>query len=159
MTETTCIYLERDGQILMMHRVKKKHDLNHGKWIGIGGHVEEGETPQDCIKREVREETGFILHSARACGIVDFHYDSFFERVYFFKSSDFTGEQIDCDEGETAWIKKEKIKDLNLWEGDRKFLPYLLSEEPLFFTMRLDYEQDKLVSSKLLSLEKRDGQT
>ena len=157
MTQTTCIYLERDGRILMLHRVTKKHDLNHGKWIGIGGHIEEGETPEQCIRREVYEETGFQVGDLRRAGIVDFHYDDVFERVYFFKSSDFSGQQIPCNEGVTEWIPKKCVKDLNLWEGDRKFLPYLLSDEKTFFRMNLIYHNDVLEKAQLVSLEKEKG--
>lgn len=157
MTQTTCIYLERDGRILMLHRVTKKHDLNHGKWIGIGGHIEEGETPEQCIRREVFEETGFTLGTVQRAGIVDFHYDEVFERVYFFKSCDFSGAQIPCSEGVAEWIPKEQVKDLNLWEGDRKFLPYLLSDEKLYFKMNLIYTGDVLRKAELVSLDKEEG--
>lgn len=157
MTQTTCIYLQRGGKILMLHRVTKRHDLNHGKWIGIGGHIEEGETPEMCIRREVLEETGLTVGSLQKTGIVDFHYDDVYERVYFFKSSDFSGTQIPCSEGIAEWIPKEKIADLNLWEGDRKFLPYLLSDEKLFFRMKLIYRADVLEKSELVSLEKEEG--
>ncbi len=147
MEETTLIYLERDGKYLMLHRIKKEHDINHGKWIGIGGHLEAGESAEECIRRETLEETGFVLGRIEKLGVVDFHYDEVYERVHVFHSSDFTGEQIECNEGVTQWTPVREVLNLNLWEGDRLFLPKVM-EGKNGWGMELVYEGDALISAK-----------
>ena len=148
---------------IFLKRGKEESLKRFHPWIFSGAihhmdeDIEEGETPEMCIRREVLEETGLTVGSLQKAGIVDFHYDDVYERVYFFKSSDFSGTQIPCSEGIAEWIPKEKIADLNLWEGDRKFLPYLLSDEKLFFRMKLIYRADVLEKSELVSLEKEEG--
>ncbi len=149
---TTLCYLERDGKYLMLNRNKKKNDVNEGKWIGVGGHFEEGESPEDCLRREVMEETGLTLKSQKFRGIVTFIYNSadknVTEYMHLFTSDDFEGELIKCDEGELEWIDIDKILDLPLWEGDKIFLK-LLRDEDTFFNLKLVYEDDILVHQDL----------
>ena len=144
MINTTLCYIYRDDEVLMLHRVKKKNDLNHDKWIGLGGKFEDRESPEDCVLREVREETGLTLTSWRYRGIVTFISDLYeTEYMHLFTADGFTGEMTECDEGEPAWIKKEKLDELPQWEGDKIFLK-LLDEEAPFFSLKLVYEGDAL---------------
>ena len=140
---STLCYLERDGKYLMLHRTVKKNDINKDKWIGVGGHFEKGESPEDCVCRETLEETGYTLNSWRFRGIITFVYgEDVTEYMFLFKSSDFTGDLTeDCDEGELRWIPWDEVDDLSLWEGDRRFLP-LLQESTEFFSMKLVYDAD-----------------
>ena len=149
MLNSTLCYLERDGQYLMLHRVKKQHDLNQGKWIGIGGKFQEGESPVECLLRECFEETGLTLTGFRFCGIVTFVSDQApTEYMHLFTADQWTGELHDCDEGVLAWVDKSRVPELNLWEGDRVFLRYLDEDRPFFF-LTLRYQGDKLVESCL----------
>lgn len=151
---TTLCYIEKDNKYLMLHRTKKKNDINEGKWLGVGGKFEEDETPEQCLIREVKEETGLNVNSYDFKGIVVFNYNSdepLFMYLYICK--DFSGEIQDCDEGELKWIEKSEIFSLNLWEGDKIFLK-LLNEKNPFFYLTLYYEDDKLISQKL---EFREG--
>ena len=146
---TTLCYLERDGKYLMLHRNKKESDINMGKWLGVGGKLEKGETPQECLKREVLEETGYILNSYEYRGLVIFNYNSdepLF--MYLYTSSNFSGTEKECDEGELKWIDKGDILDLKLWEGDKIFLKLLFENAP-FFYLTLNYENDDLITSEL----------
>ncbi|MEE3467636.1 MAG: 8-oxo-dGTP diphosphatase [Eubacterium sp.] len=146
---TTLCYIEKDNQYLMLHRIKKEQDINQGKWIGIGGHFQENETPEECLLREVKEETGLSLTAYRFRGLITFISDAWqTEYMCLFTADGFIGEMTDCDEGELAWIDKSKVPDLNLWEGDRIFLK-LLEEREDFFTLKLRYEGDELVESVL----------
>ena len=147
---TTLCYLERDGCWLMLHRTKKKNDLNAGKWIGVGGRFERGESPDECLLREVREETGLRLRSYRFRGIVTFDSDDEPETEYMhlFTSSDFEGEPTACDEGDLAWVPVGKVAELPLWEGDRVFLR-LLREDAPFFSLKLSYRGGKLTGISL----------
>ncbi len=147
---TTVCYIERDGKYLMMHRVKKEQDINKGKWIGIGGHFEAGESPEECILREVKEETGLTLISWRFRGLVTFTADdSPTEYMCLFTADAFEGVLAeDCREGELQWIPKEEVPHLKLWEGDRIFLK-LLTEEAPFFSLKMSYIQDRLVECTL----------
>lgn len=141
---TTLCYIEKDDCYLMMHRVSKKNDVNEGKWIGVGGHFEKGESPEECLLREVKEETGLTLTSYRFRGIITFCTDTFeTEYLCLYTADGFTGELTECDEGVLAWIPKEQIWDLNLWEGDRVFLKMLFQDAP-FFSMKLSYVKDRL---------------
>ena len=150
MRNTTLCYLERGGEYLMLHRVKKENDENKDKWIGIGGKFEEGESPEDCVRREVREETGLTLRSWRFRGIVTFVSDEWgTEYMHLFTSDDFTGElNADCAEGELLWVERRVIPELPIWEGDKIFLR-LLDEDAPFFSLKLCYRGDKLVSAVL----------
>lgn len=149
MRNTTLCYLEQDGQYLMLHRVKKSHDVNHGKWIGVGGKFEFQESPEDCLLREVREETGLTLKSWRYRGIVTFVYnDDEAEYMHLFTADGWTGTLRDCAEGELRWVPWDEVGKLNLWEGDRIFLSLLARDEP-FFSLKLTYRGDDLVGAVL----------
>ena len=141
MKMTTLCYIEKEGKYLMLHRVKKHHDINAGKWIGVGGHVENGETPEECLLREVKEETGLVLTAYRLRGLVTFLSDVCEpELMCVFTADAFDGEMIECDEGELAWVEKSDVLALPTWEGDRVFLERLLSGDERFFSIKLRYE-------------------
>lgn len=149
MVETTLCYLKKENKYLMLHRVKKQNDENAGKWIGVGGHLENGETPETCVRREVLEETGLTMNKCNFRGVVDFYSNLWNdERMFLFTSDDFTGEMHECVEGVLKWIPENEVMGLNLWEGDRIFLRYLQEKIP-FFHLALKYEEDKLQSWKL----------
>ena len=146
---TSLLYIERDGKYLMLHRTKKEHDPNEGKWIGVGGKFEEDESPEECAIREAREETGLSVLRPVFRGIVTFISDRCpTEYMHLFTAADFTGELRDCDEGELAWVEKSRVTDLPLWEGDRIFLS-LLAEGAPFFSLKLVYRGDTLVRATL----------
>ena len=146
---TTLCYPERDGKYLMLHRTKKAVDENKDKWIGVGGKFLPGESPEDCLRREVREETGLELTRWRFRGIVTFISDTWpCEYMHLFTASDWTGEQHVCDEGDLEWIEKERLYGLTLWEGDRIFLR-LLEEDAPFFSLKLCYKGDILQHAEL----------
>ena len=150
MKMTTLCYIEKEGKYLMLHRVKKHHDINAGKWIGVGGHVENGETPEECLLREVKEETGLVLTAYRLRGLVTFLSDVCEpELMCVFTADACDGEMIECDEGELAWVEKSDVLALPTWEGDRVFLERLLSGDERFFSIKLRYEGDKLVEKKI----------
>ena len=138
-----------EREVLMLHRTKKKNDLNHDKWIGIGGKFEDRESPEECLLREVREETGLYLTSWRYRGLVTFVSDQAeTEYMHLFTADRFEGTLTDCDEGELTWIRQEDFDALPQWEGDRIFLR-LLAEEAPFFSLKLEYRGDHLVSAAL----------
>lgn len=147
MKNTTLIYIKNDNRYLMMLRGRKADDPNSGKWIGVGGHIEEGETPDECIRREVTEETGLVLLDQKLRGIIYFISDIYeTEYMYLYTSDSFEGElNTDCDEGELEWIDISEVGNLPLWEGDRRFLK-LLREDAPFFVMELRYSGDTLAS-------------
>ena len=155
MNLTTLCYIEQDDSYLMLHRVKKEHDLNKDKWIGVGGKFETGESPEDCLLREVREETGLRLTSYRFRGIVTFCAEDpetgavEQEYMHLFTADAWEGTMKDCDEGELVWVKKNRIGDLNLWEGDRIFLKLLAEDRCGFFSLKLMYAGDTLTASDL----------
>ena len=149
MKETTLCYIERGNQYLMLHRTRKENDANHDKWLGIGGHIEPGETPMACMLREAREETGLELLDCRYRGIVRFrsdHWDD--EEMHLFTATRFTGEMIPCDEGDLEWIDKDRLMALTLWEGDRIFLK-LLQDGAEGIDLTLRYEGEHLASAVL----------
>ena len=146
---STLIYVERGDEYLMLHRTKKENDLNHDKWIGIGGKFEENESPEDCMLREAREETGLTLTNWRYRGIVTFISDTWeTEYMHLFTADGWTGSLRECDEGDLEWIKKSELLALKLWEGDKIFLRLLDTDEP-FFSLKLKYEGDTLVLAAL----------
>ena len=146
---STLIYVERGDEYLMLHRTKKENDLNRDKWIGIGGKFEENESPEDCMLREAREETGLTLTSWRYRGIVTFLSDRWeTEYMHLFTADGYSGTLRQCDEGDLAWIKKSELLKLKLWEGDKIFLRLLDSDEP-FFSLKLKYAGDTLVLAVL----------
>lgn len=149
MKNTTLCYIERDGQYLMLHRVKKEHDENRDKWIGVGGKCEEAESPEDCLLREVREETGLTLTQYRYCAIVTFVSDCWpTEYMHLFHATGFCGTLRRCDEGELAWIDKHALFRLQQWQGDRIFLR-LMEENRPFFSLKLVYQGERLVDAVL----------
>lgn len=150
MKNTSLCYLEENGKYLMLHRVKKKNDENQDKWIGIGGKFEDKESPYDCARREILEEAGVFARRLEYRGVVTFVSDVYpTEYMHLFTCSDFLGEiNKDCDEGELLWVEKTKIESLNIWEGDKIFLKRLSDSHP-FFSLKLEYKGDTLVSYTL----------
>ncbi len=145
--QPTLCYPEKDGCYLMLHRVKKKNDVNRDKWIGIGGKFEPGESPEDCMNREFTEETGMEATAWKYRGIVTFVSEDWCEYMHLFSVSAFTGTMRDCDEGELAWIPKKELYELPMWEGDRIFLDLLDDINEPFFSLKLVYSGEKLVSA------------
>ena len=149
MQNTTLCYIEKDDSYLMLHRVKKENDYNKDKWIGIGGKIEECESPEDCVLREVKEETGLTLASYKYCGLVTFVSDNnYTEYMHLFYSDDFSGSLIECEEGDLQWVKKDKMNDLPHWKGDEIFLDLIEKKAP-FFSLKLNYENSVLISAVL----------
>ncbi len=150
MVNTTLCYLRRGGDCLMLHRVKKENDLNHDKWIGIGGKFEDGESPEDCLLREVREETGLTLTRYRYRGLVTFVSDCWpTEYMHLFTAGRWTGELRDCDEGVLEWVPWERLLELPHWEGDAIFLDLIGREDTPFFSLKLRYEGEALAEAVL----------
>ncbi len=149
MLYSTLCYIEKDGKYLMLHRVKKEHDANRDKWIGIGGKFEDGESPEECVLRETKEETGLTLTDYRYRGIVTFVSDRWeTEYMHLFTATGFSGKLIDCDEGVLEWISKERLAAIPKWQGDEIFLRLLDSDAP-FFSLKLRYEGENLVFAAL----------
>ena len=150
MKQTTLCYLQKGEDYLMLHRVKKQNDASHDKWIGVGGKCEPDESPDECMVREVWEETGLTVSDWRYRGIVTFISDVWpCEYMHLFTATRWTGMCHQCNEGELQWIDRHKIFDLNLWEGDKIFLRLLLDDSQPFFSLKLVYKGDNLVSAKL----------
>lgn len=151
---TTLCYIEKDDKYLMLHRIKKENDLNKDKWVGVGGKFEPGETPEECLLREVKEETGLTLTSYKFRAIITFISDEWgVEYMHLFTADEYEGElsdsmMRDCNEGELVWVPKSEIENLRLWEGDKVFFR-LLEERDTFFSLKLRYEGDTLVESVL----------
>ena len=144
MINTTLCYIEKDGKYLMLHRIKKKNDLNHDKWIGVGGKFIDKESPEDCLIREALEETGLTLTDYEYRGIVTFISDMYeTEYMHLFKATGFSGQIKECDEGVLEWIEKDKLRSIPQWEGDKIFLDLLDKDVP-FFSLKLQYEGDFL---------------
>ncbi|MBP5167123.1 MAG: NUDIX domain-containing protein [Oscillospiraceae bacterium] len=149
MRNSTLCYIERGGSYLMLHRVKKENDVNRDKWIGIGGGFEEGESPEECVLREIKEETGLTVTGLRLRGIVTFVSDRWeTEYMHLFTAFSAAGDTAPCDEGELEWIEKSRLFSLPIWEGDKIFLDLIASDHP-FFSLKLAYEGDRLVSAAL----------
>ena len=146
---TTHCYVETEDAYLMLHRVSKKNDVNKDKWMGVGGHFEKGESPEECLLREVYEETGLTLTSWRFRGIVTFTQEGYgTEYMCMYTADGFTGTIRECDEGILQWVPKKDLLSLNLWEGDKIFIKLLLEEAP-FFSLKLSYKGDELVEAVL----------
>lgn len=150
MKNTTLCYIEKDGKYLMIHRVKKVEDINKDKWVGVGGKFEETETPFDCVRREIFEETGLVPGKLNYRGLVTFVSDEFgTEYMHLFHTDEFSGTMTrDCNEGNLEWVDKRKIFDLPLWEGDKIFLDLLDKNVP-FFSLKLVYKGQELISHTL----------
>ena len=150
MKNTTLCYIESCGKYLMMHRIKKENDENRDKWIGLGGKLEPGESPYDCVRREVFEESGLVIESPKYRGIVTFVSDIYgTEYMHLFTATEFSGELNSAgDEGVLQWVDKAEIASLPLWEGDKIFLGLLDTEIP-HFSLKLEYEGEKLISHTL----------
>ncbi len=149
MINTCLCYVEKDGKYLMLHRVKKENDLNHDKWVGIGGKFEEGETPEEACLRESFEETGLTLKNLSYRGLVTFVSNEWgTEYMHLFHSDSFKGDLKECDEGNLEWVEKSRVYNLPLWAGDKIFLK-LLEENIPFFSLKLVYEGDKLINAVL----------
>ena len=146
---STLCYLEKDGKYLMLHRTKKKNDINKDKWLGIGGKFEEGESPEECIIREVKEETGLTLNTYKLRCIVTYVSKKWeTEYMYVFTSNDYTGKLIECNEGDLQWIEKDKVTELNTWEGDKIFVDEIQNNNK-FFTIKFNYDGDRLIKYDL----------
>ena len=145
MKNTSLCYIEKDGAYLMMHRTKKEKDINRDKWVGIGGKFESGESPFDCARREIKEESGLDAKSLHYRGIVTFVSDEYgTEYMHLFTCTEFDGEIAeDCNEGELCWVKKEDVTELPIWEGDKIFFR-LLNSEKRFFSLKLIYRGESL---------------
>lgn len=150
MKHTTLCYIEQNDCYLMVHRIKKENDENGGKWIGVGGKLEQGESPFDCVRREVTEETGLTLTKPRYRGFITFVSDLYgTEYMHLFTADGYDGEmRSDCAEGVLKWVKKSDVPNLPLWEGDKIFLELLDTDTP-FFSLRLEYRGDELIGSRI----------
>lgn len=149
MKQTTLCYIQRGDDYLMLHRVRKQNDENHDKWIGIGGKLEDGESPEECLLREAREETGLLLTQYRYRGVITFLSGDWGETMHLFTASGFTGEITDCDEGVLEWIPRERLLALPMWQGDRIFLNLIANDRTPFFSLKLTYEGERLVQATL----------
>lgn len=145
MKNTSLCYIEKNGKYLMLHRTKKENDENRDKWIGIGGKFEDGESPEECMLREVYEETGLKITDYKFRAVITFVNDIYqTEYMHLFTASGFTGNISECSEGELEWVEKEKLYDLALWEGDKIFLRLISDSNHPFFSLKLVYSKDKL---------------
>ena len=158
MKNTTLCYIRQDGKYLMMHRIRKQNDENHDKWVGVGGKFEDKESPEDCVLREAKEETGLTLTDYTYHGIVTFVSDRYpTEYMHLFTADGFEGELLtDCDEGVLEWITRDKLFSLPMWEGDRIFLELMEQNVP-FFSLKLEYEGDSLRKAVLNGTTIRGG--
>ena len=147
--QTTLCYIEREGRTLMLHRVKKKNDMNHDKWLGVGGKFEPGESPEECMLREVREETGLTLTRWAYRGIVTFVSGGYCEYMHLFTATGWTGTLRECSEGVLEWLHKDALAALPQWEGDKLFLALIHEPDTPFFSMKLQYAGDTLVYAAL----------
>ena len=149
MQNTTLCYITRGDEVLMLHRVKKQNDINKDKWIGIGGKFQGEESPDECLLREAKEETGLTLTAWQCRGVVTFLNDQCEgEYMYLFTADGFEGELKECDEGDLQWVSRDFLDSLPKWEGDKIFLDLLWQDAP-FFLLKLRYDQDKLVEAVL----------
>ncbi|MGM0509218.1 MAG: NUDIX hydrolase [Fusobacteriota bacterium] len=148
---STLCYIKKEGKTLFLHRIKKENDVHDGKWVGLGGKIEKGETPEECVKREVLEESGLIIKKPKIKGILTFpdfdHGKDCY--VYLFEAYDYEGDLLEkSKEGNLKWIKNTKIKDLNMWKGDHLFFKWMKKDK--FFSGKLVYKGEELVSKKVI---------
>ena len=149
MHNSTLCYVIRGDEVLMLHRVKKKNDINKDKWIGIGGKFEFEESPDECLLREAKEETGLTLTSWKCRGVVTFlNEECDGEYMYLFTADGFEGDLKECDEGDLQWVSREFLNELPKWEGDQIILDLLWQDSP-FFLLTLRYRGDRLVEAVL----------
>lgn len=149
MIMSTLCYIEKDGKYLMLHRTKKKNDINKDKWLGVGGKLEEGESPEECLIREVKEETGLTLKSYQLRSIITYISTTWeTEYIYLFTAEQFAGDLIECDEGDLQWIDKKEITKLAMWEGDKIFVEKIQKSKN-FFTIKFEYDGEKLIKYDL----------
>lgn len=150
MKNTSLCYIEKDGKYLMLHRVKKKNDENHDKWIGVGGKFKDKESPDDCVLREVYEETGLTLENYTYRAVVTFISNEFeTQYMHLFTADKFSGTiKEHCTEGNLEWIDKEKLLSLPIWQGDKIFLE-LISKPCPFFSLKLEYFNSDLINAVL----------
>ena len=146
MDKTVLCYIQSGNRVLMLYKNKRPNDPNLGKWLGVGGHIEDGEKPEDAVKREIKEETGLIVLDYVKRGQVLFVNDDYQEMMYIYTVDNFVGSLIECDEGDLKWFDKSEVKNLNIWEGDKEFLDILFNEA-IYFEMELYYSNGKLVRS------------
>lgn len=143
---STLCYIEKDGKYLMLHRTKKKNDINKDKWLGVGGKLEEGESPEECLLREVKEETGLVLKSYQLRGIITYVSTTWeTEYMFLYTANQFEGDLIECDEGELQWINKNEVTKLATWQGDKIFVEKMQNSDN-FFTIKFEYEGEKLIN-------------
>ena len=143
---STLCYIKKNNQTLMLHRIKKKNDIHKNKWNGLGGKLERGESPEECVKREVFEESGLIIESPNLHGVITFpKFDGIDDWIVFvYTANNFEGNLIDCDEGKLDWVSDDQLLKLNLWEGDKIFIPWLTQDK--FFSAKFIYEKKKLIN-------------
>ena len=147
--ETVLAYIEKDDSYLMLFRNKKEKDINANKWIGVGGHIEQDETVEQALYREIKEETGLDVISYEKRGLIHFNYGDLSEIMHLFVIKEVKGDLIECDEGALKYIPKNEVLNIPIWQGDRIFLKKLLSNEP-YFELELNYLKDRLISYKFL---------
>lgn len=146
---STLCYIEKNNNYLMLHRISKSNDVNKDKWIGVGGHFEDGESPEECLLREVKEETGLTLHSYKLRGFLTFIAEGWeTEYIFLYTSDDFSGELIDCNEGVLEWVPIKNLEKLNLWEGDLIFHKLIKDNDPLF-SLKFEYRGNQLTHHSL----------
>lgn len=151
---TTLCYIERDDSYLLLHRTKKENDINKDKWIGVGGHFEQDETPEECLLREVKEETGLTLNAWKLRGIITFMSNEFHtEYMFLYTADSFSGDISECDEGVLEWIDKSQVYNLPVWAGDKIFFK-LLETTTEFFSLKLRYEGEQLMEAVLNGKER-----
>ncbi len=151
MRNCSLCYIENDkGEYLMLHRVKKKNDVNHDKWIGVGGKFEDGESPEECVLRETLEETGLTLTDYRFRGIITFLSQGWeTEYIHLFTATGYTGTLLECDEGDLEWVPKSEVENLPIWEGDKIFFRLIADPDSPFFSLKMSYQGDELVYAAL----------
>lgn len=148
---STLCYIENpQGEYLMLHRVKKENDLNHDKWVGVGGKFEPNESPEECVVRETLEETGLLLTDYRCRGLVTFLSNEWeTEYMFVFTATGYAGRLIECNEGDLEWVHKDQLSSLPLWSGDYLFLDRIRDNDSPYFSLKLRYEGDDLVYASL----------